>query len=118
MATSSYIARTRIWGCAAIWAGWKCLYVADAVVEHRYSHSAGRASALKAYLVERNRLFVAVKNFLFRMLREGDLRFDCPRTVWHLVYLLQGRGKAAEFAEGGAGPMLAWFVVRAHSRLR
>ena len=46
------------------------------IVEHRYSHSAGRASALKAYLVERNRLFVAMKNFPSRMLREGDLRFD------------------------------------------
>jgi len=37
----------------------RCLYVPGAVVEHRYSHSAGRASALKAYLVERNRLFTS-----------------------------------------------------------
>jgi hypothetical protein len=36
------------------------------------------------------------------------------RYAWHLVYMLQGRGKAAEFAEGGAGLTLAWFVVRAH----
>ncbi len=50
-------------GLRALWAGWKCFYVADAIVEHRYSHSAGRASALKAYLVERNRLYVAIEEF-------------------------------------------------------
>jgi GT2 family glycosyltransferase len=100
-------------GLRGIWAGWKCLYVADAVVEHRYSHSAGRASALKAYLVERNRLFVAVKNFPSPMLLKAVF-VSVSRYMWHLVYMLQGRGKAAEFAEGGAGPMLAWFVVRAH----
>src|SRR5689334_21572612 len=50
-------------GLRGRWAGWKCLYAPDAVVEHRYSHSAGRASPLKAYYVERNRLFVLVKNF-------------------------------------------------------
>ncbi len=49
-------------GLRARWAAWECLYVPDAVVEHRYSHSAGKASALKAYYVERNRLFLAVKN--------------------------------------------------------
>ena len=50
-------------GLRARWAGWDCLYVPDAIVEHRYSHSAGKASALKAYYVERNRLFLVVKNF-------------------------------------------------------
>ena len=50
-------------GLRARWAGWKCLYVPDAVVEHHYSHSAGRASPLKAYYVERNRLFVAGQEF-------------------------------------------------------
>ena len=74
--------------------------MADAVVEHRYSHSAGRASALKAYFVERNRLFVAVKNFPVPMLVKAIL-VSVARYSWHLVYMLQGRGKAAEFADGG-----------------
>lgn len=100
-------------GLRGLWGGWKCAYVADAVVEHRYSHSAGRASALKAYFVERNRLYAAIKNLPMRMLIKMPF-VAAVRYVWHLLYLLQGRGKAAEFAEGGAGPMLAWFVVRAH----
>jgi GT2 family glycosyltransferase len=55
-------------GLRARWAGWRCLYAPEAVVEHHYSHSAGRASRLKAYYVERNRLFVLAKNFPARML--------------------------------------------------
>ena len=101
-------------GLRALWAGWRCLYVPDAIVEHRYSHSAGRASALKAYYVERNRLYVAVKNFPLRMLALTPF-IAIQRYVWHVIYMLQGRGKAAEFAQdGGGGVMLAWLVVRAH----
>ena len=50
-------------GLRARWAAWECLYVPDAHVEHRYSHSAGKASALKAYYVERNRLFLRGEKF-------------------------------------------------------
>jgi GT2 family glycosyltransferase len=95
----------------AIWAGWRCVYVADAIVEHRYSHSAGRASALKAYLVERNRLYTAIKNFPLPMLLALPF-VSLQRYFWHLIFRLQGRGKAAEF-EGG-GVMLAWLVLRAY----
>jgi GT2 family glycosyltransferase len=98
-------------GMRARWAGWDCVYVADAIVEHRYSHSAGRASALKAYLVERNRLYVAMKNFPLSMLLAVPF-LSLQRYLWHLFFLLQGRGKAAEF--GGGGVRLAWFVIRAH----
>lgn len=104
-------------GLRARWAGWKCLYVPEAVVEHHYSHSAGRASPLKAYYVERNRLFVAAKNFPLRMLAAAPL-VSLARYFWHAWYLLEGRGSAARFrAEGQAGPRMAWYVVRAHCAL-
>ena len=101
-------------GLRARWAGWRCLYVADAIVQHRYSHSAGRASALKAYYVERNRIFVAIKNFPVRLLLRMPFA-TAARYLWHLAYLLQGRGKAAELAKGDGGAKLAWVVVRAHA---
>jgi GT2 family glycosyltransferase len=101
-------------GLRARWAGWRCVYVADAIVQHRYSHSAGRASALKAYYVERNRIFVAVKNFPVRLLLTMPFA-TAVRYLWHLAYLLQGRGKAAELAKGDGGATLAWVVVRAHA---
>jgi GT2 family glycosyltransferase len=102
-------------GLRARWAGWKCLYVPDAVVEHHYSHSAGRASPVKAYYVERNRLFVLAKNFPAGMLPAAGF-VALARYLWHAWYLLQGRGSAARFrAEGNAGPKLLWYVVRAQA---
>ncbi|HJZ99107.1 MAG TPA: glycosyltransferase family 2 protein [Candidatus Solibacter sp.] len=104
-------------GLRARWAGWRCLYEPRAVVEHHYSHSAGRASALKAYFVERNRLFVLVKNFPGAMLALAPL-VSAARYFWHLRFLLQGRGSAARFrAEGNAGFRMAWYIVKAHCAL-
>lgn len=104
-------------GLRARWAGWKCLYAPAAEVEHRYSHSAGRASPLKAYYVERNRLFVAVKNFPAGMLAAAPF-VSLARYFWHAWYLLGGRGSAARFrAEGHGGLRMLWYIVRAHAEL-
>ena len=104
-------------GLRARWAGWKCLYVPEAVVEHHYSHSAGRASPLKAYYVERNRLFVLAKNFPASMLMAAPW-VTFQRYLWHAWYLLQGRGSAARFrADGHAGVKMPWYVIRAHLAL-
>jgi GT2 family glycosyltransferase len=104
-------------GLRARWAAWECLYVPDAVVEHRYSHSAGKASALKAYYVERNRLFVIVKNFPFPELMLAS-SYAAARYFWHCVYALQGRGKAAEFRrEGKSAGHLILYVLRARWEL-
>ncbi|MCS6953211.1 MAG: glycosyltransferase family 2 protein [Bryobacterales bacterium] len=102
-------------GLRARWAGWRCLYVPQAIVEHRYSYTAGRASALKAYYVERNRLFVIAKNFpassLLRALLAAPARY-----AWHVAFLLRGRGAAAAFQRQGHPTWrLAWFVARAHA---
>ena len=93
--------------------GWRAVYAPAAVVTHRYSHSAGRASSLKAYYVERNRLFLLLKNFPGRMLWHAPIA-SALRYFWHVFYLLRGRGAAAEFASGTSGLLLPWFVVRAH----
>jgi GT2 family glycosyltransferase len=104
-------------GLRARWAGWECLYVPDAAVEHRYSHSSGRASALKAWYVERNRLFVIFKNFPLLDLLLVPF-YATSRYFWHFIYALGGRGKAAEFRrEDGGLPRLAWYVVRGHFEL-
>lgn len=102
-------------GLRARWAGWKCLYAPRAVVEHHYSHSAGRASPLKAYYVERNRLFVLAKIFPGKMLLAAPF-VAIARYLWHAWYIVEGRGAAARFrAEGNAGPKMLWYVVRAHA---
>lgn len=103
-------------GLRARWAGWECLYVPEARVEHRYSQSAGRASALKAYYVERNRLFVIFKNFPLAGLALVPF-YALARYFWHFVYALAGRGKAAEFGREGSVLQLPWIVIRAHVEL-
>ena len=101
-------------GLRARWAGWQGAYVAGAVVDHRYSKSAGRASALKAYYVERNRLYTVIKNFPFSMLALVKF-FAFARYFWHLLFMLTSTGKASEFREAGhTSWLLPFLVLRAH----
>ena len=103
-------------GLRACWSGWKCRYVPDAIVEHRYSQSAGRASALKAYLVERNRLRVIVKNFPLMELLLAPMA-TLVRYCWHAADIRSGTGKAREFAAAHSGFQLAWLALKAHLAL-
>ena len=101
-------------GLRARWAGWKCLYAPGAVVYHHYSHTAGRATALKAYYVERNRLFLLVKNFPLPNLIAAPF-VSIARYWWHIDGILRGQGAAAQFREDGGGAMrLVAMVIRAH----
>lgn len=103
-------------GLRARWGGWECRFVPEAVVEHRYSQSAGRASALKAFYVERNRLLTAAKNFPAAMLWKLPW-VSLARYFWHAVYARRGQGAAGEFgATHGILPMFG-IVIRAHAAL-
>ena len=100
-------------GLRARWKGWECLYVPAAIVEHAYSSTAGRASATKAFYVERNRLFVLVKNFPFALLLLAPF-YALARYFWHVWWMWRGRGAAAEFARsGGSATRLPGCVLRA-----
>ncbi len=102
-------------GLRARWAGWEGAYVSGAVVDHAYSKSAGRASPLKAYYVERNRLYTVVKNFPFSMLALVK-SYAAARYFWHLLFMVTRTGKAAEFREAGHPPwLLPFLVLRAHA---
>jgi GT2 family glycosyltransferase len=101
-------------GLRARRAGWKCLYVPRAVVEHHYSHSAGRASRLKAYYVERNRLFVLAKNFPAGWIWMSPF-VTLARYWWHARSISLGRGTAAQFRREGNGALtLLLIVIHAH----
>lgn len=101
-------------GLRAQWAGWGCRYVPGAAVEHRYSHSAGRASPLKAYYVERNRLYTIVKNFPAGMLWAAPFA-SVARYFWHLAALISGRGIAGEYRQAGhSTALLPFLVIRAN----
>jgi GT2 family glycosyltransferase len=101
-------------GLRARWAGWTCRYVPAAVVHHRYSHSAGRASKLKAYFVERNRLLLILKTF--PALRLLTALFATPiRYLHHFLAMRRGQGAAAQFQKDGESAWtLVTCVLRAH----
>jgi len=102
-------------GLRARWAGWEAQYIAAAVVDHAYSKSAGRASALKAYYVERNRLYTVIKNFPFSMLALVKF-YAVARYCWHLLFMVTSTGKASEFREAGhTSWLLPFLVLRAHA---
>ncbi len=104
-------------GLRARWAAWECVYAPDAVVEHRYSYSAGRASPLKAYYVERNRLYLLAKNFPADMLWRAPF-YSLARYFWHAVYAWRGQGTTAAYRQAGHSPAgLVVAVVRAHAAL-
>ncbi len=101
-------------GLRARWAAWECVYVPDALVEHRYSHSAGAASALKAFYVERNRLYLLVKIFPAPMLWAAPF-YSLARYFWHAYYAWRGRGATAAYREAGNSTAgLGGAVFRAH----
>jgi GT2 family glycosyltransferase len=84
-------------GLRARWAGWECYYVPKAVVYHKYSATAGVYSSRKAFLVERNRLWILVKNFPLREVLFSPLR-TAYRYGIHLYGALSGRGASGKFA--------------------
>ncbi|MFN0105755.1 MAG: glycosyltransferase family 2 protein [Bryobacteraceae bacterium] len=101
-------------GLRARWAGWTCRYVPSAIVHHRYSHSAGRSSRLKAYFVERNRLLLIAKNFpSVRILKA--FAATPVRYLHHILAMRRGHGAAANFQrDGGSAWTLIGCVLRAH----
>jgi GT2 family glycosyltransferase len=100
-------------GLRARWAGWRCAYVPEAIVDHRYSHSSGRASPLKAWYVERNRIRTAIRNLPARCVLTVPFA-TAARYFWHVWFLLKGRGAAAEYSRGANALTLVGIVIRAH----
>jgi GT2 family glycosyltransferase len=83
-------------GWRARLAGWKCIYSPRAVVFHLHSASSGTYSHLKAYLVERNRIWVAIKNFPVPLLIFGQF-FTLWRYLWQAYGAFTGKGAAGRF---------------------
>lgn len=84
-------------GLRARRAGWSCRYVPAARVYHKYSLTAGSFSPRKAFLVERNRFWVLLKNFPLREIALSPFATGW-RYLMHLRAALSGRGAAGRMA--------------------
>jgi GT2 family glycosyltransferase len=85
-------------GLRARLAGWGCIYVPSARVYHKYSSSSSAYSLLKAFLVERNRIWVLLKYYPLELILISPY-FTLKRLLVHLCGALSHKGASGRFAE-------------------
>jgi GT2 family glycosyltransferase len=78
-------------------AGWGCVYVPAAKVYHKYSSSSSAYSPLKAFLVERNRIWVLLKYYPAELILVSPC-FTLMRLVVHAYGAFTGQGASGKFA--------------------
>ncbi len=99
-------------GLRARLAGWRCVYEPRAVVFHKYSASSHAYSPLKAFLVERNHCWVALKCLPFPLLLSAPF-FTLLRISFQAYGILRGQGAAGRFTARNSPLALAVLVLRA-----
>lgn len=98
-------------GMRARLAGWKCLYVPDAVVLHRRGSTLGVLSSRRVELIERNRILLAVKHFPAGLLWANGF-YSVARIGAGAIAAWRGRGEAARFRGTGEKARLAVALLR------
>lgn len=101
-------------GMRARLAGWTGWYVPTAVVYHRYSGTGGKYSSFKAFLVERNHLFVLIKLFPKRLILLSPL-YTGWRYALQAYGVLAGKGASGQFAKEGSALRLAPVLLKAYA---
>jgi len=94
--------------------GWRCRFVPAAVVYHKYSAATAPYSPEKAFLVERNRVWVATKCLPASILALTPL-FTALRLAAQAWGALTKRGAAGRFAANRSRGELLGILVRAWS---
>ena len=94
--------------------GWRCRAVPAAVVFHKYSAASAAYSPLKAFLVERNRAWVAVKCLPAPLLLASPL-FTALRLAAQAWGAVSRRGAAGRFAAVHSPQALVAVLVRAYA---
>jgi GT2 family glycosyltransferase len=82
-------------GLRARFMGWDCVYVPEAKVYHRYSYSTSPYSKMKAFLTERNRIWILVKYFPLNMLLVSPF-YTIWRYLFHLFGFFTKRGASGQ----------------------
>ncbi len=78
-------------------AGWRCAFTPRAVAHHRYSASAGAYSSLKAYHVERNRIWLSLKLLPWSWIATSPA-YTALRLAFQAYGASTGRGAAAKLS--------------------
>ncbi len=94
--------------------GWSCRYVAAATVYHKKSMTSGYHSAFKAFLVERNRIWNALKLFPRRILFLSAF-YTLARYLGQAFAAFSGRGISSNFARDYSHLELVGILIRAYA---
>jgi GT2 family glycosyltransferase len=94
-------------------AGWKTYYVPEAVVYHHHSKEFGTYSPLKAFLVERNRIWVAWKNFPLPLLCLWPF-YTLLRYFYQGIGALTGKGASGKFGQESSPLLLIPILIKAY----
>jgi GT2 family glycosyltransferase len=93
-------------------AGWRCLYMPDAVVRHHRGGAMKTGSTGRIFLIERNRVLLAVKLFPIGLLLLNPFYF-AARLAAGAFAAVGERGELARFPGFRNKLRLAWTIVRA-----
>lgn len=94
-------------------AGWKAVFSPDAITYHLYSNSSNKYSEYKAFLVERNHLWVAVKNFPIKMLLLVPF-YKIWRYFMQIYSILINKGSAPGFLKTNSRFKLIIILLKAN----
>jgi len=93
-------------------AGWKCIYVPEARVYHMYSSTIGKYSARKAFLVERNRVWLVAKLFSPSLIFLSFL-YTGLRYGYQVYGVFSKKGSAAKLADNVSKMSVVGIVLKA-----
>lgn len=85
-------------GWRAALRGWRCIYEPGARAYHLHSASSETYSPLKAFLVERNRIWIGFKYFPLSILLYGQF-FTIARYFFQAWGVFAGKGASGEFTK-------------------
>ena len=94
--------------------GWRCRYVPGAVAYHKKSMTSGYHSAFKAYLVERNRIWNAVRLLPLRLLLLSPI-WTLARYVGQGYAAASGKGMSSTFRRDYSRGAMLSILVRAYA---
>ncbi|MCK4738499.1 MAG: glycosyltransferase family 2 protein [Deltaproteobacteria bacterium] len=100
-------------GLRAKLAGWRAFSVPKARVFHHYSKTSGAYNLRKAYLIERNRVWVVLKNFPLKNLLLSPA-YTFSRYLTHLYGIKTGKGASARYSEQFSMLSLCGILLRAY----
>lgn len=95
------------------YAGYKSMFVPDAIVYHAHSASSKPFSPLKAYYSERNRLWLVFKNFTWGMMLKSKY-YTLKRYMALAKGAKEKKGAAGEFVKKYSFPMVFYILLKAY----